>query len=269
MTNTEIQKAIKIKNHVIKLCKKAGKIILSASGKIGFDEKTSARDVVTEYDKKVQDFLENNLSKKYPEISFLAEESDDLGNVDVSKGEFFIIDPIDGTSNFVYGFKHSAISVAYVKDGNVLAGVVYDPYLKEFFTAVKGNGAYLNGKQIAVNKANLKTGLAGYGTAVYYDELLTQTKNIYCALFDKANDVRRLSAASLDLCYLASGRYCCFFETRLAPWDYAAGILIIQEAGGIITDFDGNALSFNKRCSVVSGNPVAYNELFDIINATK
>lgn len=269
METNEILKAIKIKKDVVKLCKKAGKIILDAYGKINFDQKTSSRDLVTQYDKKVQEYLESNLSKKYPEINFLAEESDDLGKVDIYHGEFFVIDPIDGTSNFIHNLKHSAISVGYVKDGEVVLGVVYNPYTKDFYSAIKGQGAYLNAENISVNNLSVKNGLVGYGTACYYDDLRQQAKTIHNLVTDNVNDLRRPGTASLDLCYLASGKFCAFYECRLAPWDYCAGMLIIAEAGGKITDFDGKPLSLEKKCPVIAGNPIAYKELFDIISAVK
>ncbi len=269
METNEILKAIKIKKDVVKLCKKAGKIILGADDKVNFNQKTSARDLVTKYDKQVQDYLESNLSKKYPEINFLAEESDDLGNVDVNNGEFFVIDPIDGTSNFIHNLKHSAISVGYVKDGEILLGVVYNPYTKDCWSAVKGQGSELNSKKTTVNNLSVKNGLVGYGTASYYDDLRKQAKTIHNSVTDNVNDLRRIGSASLDLCYLASGKFCAFYECRLAPWDYCAGILIINEAGGKITDFDGKPLSLEKKCPVIAGNPTAYKELFDIISAVK
>ncbi|MBO7186927.1 MAG: inositol monophosphatase [Clostridia bacterium] len=250
---------------IIKLVKKAGKIVVNANTDLSIDEKLNFKDLVTQYDKAVQDYLENSLSKKYPFVKFLAEEGDDFGKVDLS-GELFIIDPIDGTSNFINKLNASAISVAYAVDGETVVGVVYNPFNKDLFYAIKGFGAFYNGKKTVVNERSIKEGLVGFGTAVYYDELIEKTKQTFSKVLVNCNDMRRLGGASLDICYVATNKFSAFYECRLAPWDYASAMLILKESGGIITDFDGNELTFDKKTSVVTGNQKSYYELKKLLD---
>ena len=262
------EKSEKMLKKLFALCKKAGKIILSKDSTLDIDEKLNNKDVVTQYDKAVQSYLERRLLKMYPEIRFLGEEGDGFGKVDPYSGEIFIIDPIDGTNNFVHSTNFSAISIAYVKDGDTVLGLVYNPYSNEFFYAVKGVGAFLNGKKISMPDLPLSSGLVGLGTAVYYDELVPKTKRAISDVLDAAIDIRRLGSAALEMCYLAAGKLVGFFEMRLAPWDYAATMLIIKEAGGIVTDIDGKELSFTEKSSVVAGTKSAYPELIEILRKT-
>ncbi len=233
---------------------KAGSVIKEVGSSKAVKEKLNAKDLVTEYDKKTQTYLEDELKANFPEIKFLAEEDADLKTTGVYHGEYFIIDPIDGTSNFVNNLNMSSISIGYTVDGEVQVGVVHNPFLDETFYAIRGKGAYLNGKPIHVNGNKISEGLVGFGTAVYYDELVPFTVSLFEGILPKVNDLRRLGSAALDLCYVAAGRFTAFFETRLCPWDYSAAMLIVQEAGGKITDFDGNRLALNKKPSVIAGN---------------
>lgn len=250
------------------IAKKSGEIFKNAHAK-NVDKKLNARDLVTEYDKAVQDYIFSSLASIYPEVILVGEESGKLENYDVENVKAFIIDPIDGTSNFVNELSHSCVSIAYVEYGEVLAGVVYNPYKDHLYSAVRGNGAYCNGIKMQVSDDPLSEGLVGFGTAVYYDELIEETKRIFGEVLVKCSDLRRMGSASIDLSLVASGSFVGFFETRLCPWDYGATILFIEEAGGIITDFSGNKLPLNKKSSVIAGNKTAYKELFDIINKKK
>lgn len=246
--------------------KKAGKIILAARD-FSVENKLNAHDMVTQYDKYVQKVIYSILSKKYPQIKFIGEE-ENLGQaINAYEGEVFIIDPIDGTFNFINGLNESAISIAYVVDGVPTVGVVYNPYRRELFTAIKGRGAKCNGKKIKVNNLTLSQGIVGFGTAVYYDDLIAKTKKSFCDVLTKVNDLRRIGSAALDICALAKGRFCAFYEMLLCPWDYAAGMVILTEAGGFISDIEGKPLSLNEKSSVVAGNSLTYNELKDILNS--
>lgn len=256
----------KLLKDIIAIEKKASKIILSAKG-IETTNKLNVHDMVTQYDKAVQKVIFTALSKKYPHIKVIGEEENLGDKIDPYKGEVFIIDPIDGTSNFVNGLNESAISIAYVVDGVPTVGAVYNPYRKELFTAIKGSGAKCNGKSIKVNNLTLKQGIVGFGTSVYYDELIAKTQKSFCDVLLKANDVRRIGSASLDLCALAKGRFCAFYEMRLCPWDYAAGIVILTEAGGIISSIDGSPVSLKEKSSVLAGNSIAYGELKEVLNS--
>lgn len=225
-------------------------------------EKKGDRNFVTEYDKRVQEFIQSRLSFLYPDIKFMGEE-DNENKVDPYTSSCFICDPIDGTANFRRDYKHSAISLAYVEKGVVVCGVVMNPYLKETFYAERNYGAYLNGFKIQVSDNSLKDSLVAFGTAPYYPELMCNTMDMLKKITPDCEDVRRVGSAALDLCYTACGRHDMFFELSLYPWDYAASIVIIEEAGGIITDRNGNTPPLNSRSQVFAGNPKAYREFFD------
>ena len=247
------------------IIKEAGKIMIEARNKnISAEEKEGAANFVTEYDLRVQKFLEKEFLKLIPSASFLAEE-DGKDENKVGEGYTFIIDPIDGTSNFLYNMNLSAISVALAKDGKVMFGAVYIPYTDEYFSAKRGEGAYLNGKKISViEKANEKT-LALFGTAPYYkEECGEKTVALFKELYYSFGDVRRLGSAAVDLCYLAKGSASVFFEYVLSPWDYAAGGLIVEEAGGIVTDFSGEKLDKYKRSTVIAASKRAYAKALSI-----
>ncbi len=210
---------------------------------------------VTAYDKKVQERLYQDLLELLPEAEFLGEEGEQ-GQIDVSKGYVYIVDPIDGTTNFMKGYQMSAISVALAKDGQVICGVVYNPYLDELFTAAKGQGAFLNGVSIHVSKAPLSEGLVLFGTSPYHESLAEKSFQTAYQYFKQALDVRRSGSAALDLCSIAAGRAELFFELILQPWDYAAGSLLIQEAGGVVTDMEGSEIILDGPCSILATNGV-------------
>ena len=237
------------------LARLAGKIMLEASGKpIQANEKTSNSDIVTEYDVKIQNFLEAELIKLYPCAKFLGEEGDNKGNInDILSGVAFIIDPIDGTTNFVRDFYKSAVSIAMLKDGDAVFGCCYIPYCDEMFCAEKGKGAFRNGKRISCVNREVCNSIASVGTAPYdKSEMGDATLGIMKTLFLSLMDVRRFGSAVIDLLDLACGKVDIFCEMRLSPWDYAAAGLIASEAGAIVTDMNGNKLGYDKRYSVVA-----------------
>ena len=221
---------------------------------MAIDIKSGVADLVTEYDKKVQELLEIGLKKILPEAKFIGEEgsSDELSD----EGYAFIVDPIDGTTNFVKDYHISAISVALLKGREVVAGVVYNPYLDETFSAIKGRGAYLNGRKISVSSQPLDKALVLFGTAPYDKHLFKETLEILSDYFYKALDVRRCGSAALDLCSVACGRAELYFELVVSPWDFAAGKLLVEEAGGVVTTLDGKPLSFDGRTSILAKNNV-------------
>lgn len=218
------------------------------------DEKAGHANFVTVYDKLVQEVLKEKLLAILPEAVFVGEEEDI--HEPIKSGYAFIVDPIDGTTNFIKDYHTSCISVGLLKDGKQYLGVVYNPYLDEMFTAVKGQGAYLNGKPIHVTKEPLNNAIVLFGTAPYYEELSRKSFELAYDLFTRALDVRRSGSAAIDLCSVAAGRADMFFELRLSPWDYAAGSLIVTEAGGKATTIEGEALSFDKPCSMLATNGV-------------
>ena len=218
-------------DQMIRIIKEGGEIILSARH-IG--ETVTAKDgkgnFVTAYDKKVQAFLFERLGELLPEAVFAGEEEE--SHPDVKNGYAFIIDPIDGTMNFMKGYRRSAISVGLLKEGVPCAGIVYNPYAGEVFSAIRGKGAFLNGNRIYVADEGLSEQLVLFGTSPYDQELYERTFRICYALFQKCPDIRRSGSAAIDLCDVACGRAGLYFELMLSPWDYAAGCLILAEAGG-------------------------------------
>ncbi len=248
---------------IIKAIKQAGEMIKNAQlDNLGTHNKSNFRDVVTDYDVKIQEFLKTELLKLCPDAIFVGEESDNVG-VDYYK-KAFIVDPIDGTANFTFGYKHSCCSIAYVEDDKVVIGAVYNPYLDELFTAIRGEGAKLNGKTIKVIDGGLKAGVAIFGTSPYNDKTTDVTFELAKASYMACMDVRRTGSAALDLCYVAASRAILFFEGSLSPWDYAAASLILEEAGGIYSDWHGNKMNLRDKQSIVGGNPKAYKEWMEI-----
>ena len=209
---------------------------------------------VTTYDRAIQEKLRKELLKIVPDAIFIGEEEDI--HPDIGKGYAFLVDPIDGTTNFIRDFKQSCISIALLKDNTQMLGVIYNPYLDEMYSAEKGKGAYLNGNPIKVSDRSLEDGIVIIGTAPYYKELNQESFDLAYRYFQKALDIRRSGSSALDLCNVAAGRAEVFSELRLSPWDYAAGSLIVKEAGGIVTTIGGEKLKFDSPCPVLATNGV-------------
>ncbi len=220
---------------------------------------------VTEIDLKVQEIVITGLKEILPDSNIIAEETKDN---DFSLGKYtWILDPVDGTTNLMYGYKYSCIALGLAVDGKPYAGIVYNPYLKELFTAQKGKGAFVNGNPISVTvNDNLGESLITFGTSPYdkgkADETFRVTKNVFML----CRDVRRSGCAALDICNVAAGRMDGFFEMELQPWDYAAASVILEEAGGFITDWKGNKLSYLHKSSGIATNGHIHKELFEVIN---
>ncbi|MDE6723248.1 MAG: inositol monophosphatase [Eubacterium sp.] len=247
---------------IIETVKKAGEIYKSASGNLGIENKGSAVNLVTEYDKKIQDFLFEELSKIIPDCSFLGEQGDD--NKELSDGYCFIIDPIDGTTNFIKGFQHSAISVGLAKDKELILGVVLDPDLDNLYYAEKGKGAYLNGKQIHVSDCNLQNSLVLFGTCPYEHELAEKTFELTKEVFYNAIEVRRGGSAALDICYVAAGKADLYYELIIRPWDFAGATIILKEAGGTFCTLEKEKIDCGKVSSYLCGNKENIEEFFKI-----
>lgn len=216
--------------------------------------KSGYQDLVTRWDKETEQFLRRGISEAFPQDIIVGEEYPAAN--EGAEGCTWYLDPIDGTTNFVRGLRQSAISVALARDGQVEYAVVFDPYKNEMFSARRGGGAFLNGAPIHVSGKPLAEGIFGMGTAIYRREYLEPTMRVTEQLFRRACDFRRLGAAALDLCDVACGRVELFFEYSLCPWDFAAGSLIITEAGGHISTLQGGSLVLTERCSVWASNDV-------------
>lgn len=249
---------------IIKAVRGAQKIYKGAHGGLGIKTKSSDADLVTEYDGRIQQYLFDELGKFLPGCSFLGEEGN--GAKELVDGYCFIIDPIDGTTNFVKGFQHSAISVGLAKDKELIAGVVLDPDLDNLFYAEKGKGAYLNGKRIHVSDCTLKNSLVLFGTCPYERELAEKTFELTKAVFYECLEVRRSGSAALDICYVAAGKADLYYELILRPWDIAAASVILKEAGGICLTAGGGEINPAKIQSYVCSGGRNLEEFFSIAN---
>jgi myo-inositol-1(or 4)-monophosphatase len=222
---------------------------------------------VTAYDFQVQEFLIAKITEAIPDAVFIAEEQTNDPAV-LAGAHCFIIDPIDGTTNFIHNYRHSCISVAMLSFGEVVFGAVYDPYLDELFCAAKGEGAYLNGHPIHVSDCTMDRALVSFGTCPYYKDTLAEPSFRLCKeLFLRCSDVRRAGSAALDLAYVAAGRCDIFFEFLLSPWDIAAGYLLIAEAGGIITDMNGAPIHFDAPSPVLAATPTIHPDLLALVKS--
>ena len=234
----------------------AGGIMLSAAD---IERKTSEKEghgnFVTEYDKKVQEYLYGALKECLPEARFLGEEEGkDVFKEEYRKGLLFVVDPIDGTANFMSGCRPSVISIALFKNGAPWIGVVYNPYENEMYTAEKGCGAFLNGTGIMSSERDLAHSLVIFGTSPYYPELEELTFALARKYMHLGIDIRHLGTSAWDLCCLARGAAGIFYELRLSLWDYAAAALIAEEAGCRVTDAAGRPLRFDGKTSVLAAS---------------
>lgn len=223
------------------------------------DDKAGHANFVTNYDKKIQDELSKRMLSIYTEAKFVGEESDEADSDNsIAKGLAFIVDPIDGTTNFMKDYKQSCISVGITLDGKQLAGIVYNPFSEEMFYAQVGKGAFCNGKKIHVSDSDMDHALVVFGTAPYYDELRKisfEKAEAFCA---RCVDVRRSGSAAIDLCNIACGRADLYFEMRICPWDIAAGSVIVTEAGGKVSQVDGSPIDLENKCSILATNGLTY-----------
>lgn len=230
-------------NIAIKAARSAGNIIVRSMDRldrIDISTKTGPNDFVTSVDRAAEEEIIHTIKKAYPDHGILGEESGSQAGTNIND-VVWIIDPLDGTMNFVHSFPHFAVSIGVQIRGVVEHGVVYNPVTNELFTATKGSGAQLDGRRIRVSDCqNIDTALICTGFSPRRGkeshEIVMQRLNsvlAHCA------DIRRTGSAALDLAYVAAGRLDAFWETSLAPWDMAAGSLLVREAGGFVSDFDG------------------------------
>jgi len=254
-------------NQLTDIVKKAGQFALHEFNNFSKSsiEYKGRNDLVSYVDKETEKRLVADLTQLMPEAGFITEEDTVENQQDADM--HWIIDPIDGTTNFVHGIPYFAVSVALAYKGTALAGVVDNPPLQECFYAERGKGAFCNGAPLQVSGVKtLDESLVVLGLPYGPDVLTAQNFEMVSFLIKESHGFRRLGAAALDLAYVAAGRYDAFFEKGLKPWDMAAGILLIEEAGGKFSDFEGNhEVIFGK--SIVASSPGIYDQLFDKINA--
>jgi myo-inositol-1(or 4)-monophosphatase len=252
-------------NVAIKAARRAGQIINRASLDLDLLQVSSKRhnDFVTEVDKAAEAAIIDMLREAYPDHAILAEESGASGESEYQ----WIIDPLDGTTNFIHGFPQYAVSIALAHKGQVTQAVVYDPTRNELFTASRGRGAYLNERRIRVSRrTKLQEALIGTGFPFRVFEHLDAYLAMFRELLPKTAGIRRPGAAALDLAYVAAGRLDGFWEIGLAPWDMAAGSLLITEAGGLVGDLGGEA-GYLASGNIVGGSPKIFHQLLQVIGA--
>ena len=250
----------------------AGAVMKSAhdveAQKGAIDEKAGPANFVTVYDVRVQNMLMESLHMILPTAQFFAEEKENDPEI-LREGYTFIIDPIDGTTNFIHNYGMSAISVGLLYCGTPVFGVIYDPYREELYEARRGLGAFCNGKRISVSDRAVEKGVYAVGTAPYYRETLgDQTFAMMRKLYDAGVDIRRLGSAALDLAAVACGRADGYIELLISPWDYAAGALLVEEAGGIVTDPNGASMQYAGPSGICAGTPKTHPTLLDACKAT-
>jgi len=253
-------------NIAVRAARNAGNIISRSIDRIdslNISEK-SKNDYVSEIDYRAEQEIISTISKAYPDHAILAEESGATNNTSESQ---WIIDPLDGTTNFLRGFPQFSVSIALKYRNNLEHAVVYDPLRDELFSASRGQGAQLNGRRIRVtSRRNLEGALLGTGIPFRPDQDLNSYLETLKVLLPGTAGIRRAGSAALDLSYVAAGRLDGFWEFGLQPWDMAAGCLIIQEAGGIVSDTDGSN-NFLDSGNVVTGNLKIHEEMLKKIRS--
>lgn len=241
-------------SQIEEVARRAGNIMLTAAAnEAAMDEKSGHANFVTVYDKKIQEYLFEELAQILPEASFVGEEEGAQSfKEEYRKGYAFVIDPIDGTTNFIKSYRPSVTSIGLLKDGLPFIGVIYNPYQDIMFAAERGKGAFRNGVRIHSSEEPLANSLFSMGTAPYYEELTARSFKIAESYLHRMLDMRRSGSAAWDLCMLAEGLTGLYYELKLGLWDFTAGAVIAGEAGCVITDIDGNRLTYDGSSSVLA-----------------
>lgn len=221
-------------------------------------------DFVTEADLAVQAYLLESLASAFPDASFFAEEQE--SNV-LGDGLTFIIDPIDGTTNYFRGRGCSMISIGAVEGRKPLFGALLDPYHNRLYHAERGKGAYCDDQRLHVSDTPFDRALVTLGTSPYYEETLVYSGRILPPLLAQCADIRRTGSACMDLCEVASGRSDAFFEWKLSPWDYCAGVTLVQEAGGRCAKIFGGDVTFEAPISFIAAGPACFDKLQTLIHS--
>lgn len=242
----------------------AGKIQKERSRNVGKVTYKSAINPVTEVDLLCEKEIIGRIKRRFPEHSFLAEESGDTQGLASGKNKW-IVDPLDGTVNYAHGFPCYCVSIALERDGEVVLGVIYNPCMDELFVAEKGKGATLNSNPISVSAiGSLKESLLATGFAYDINESKNDNLDHFANFLKQCQAVRRPGSAAMDLCYTAMGRFEGFWELKLHPWDVAAGALIVREAGGRITRFDGSPFGIYDR-EILASNGLVHQAMVGVL----
>jgi myo-inositol-1(or 4)-monophosphatase len=242
----------------------AGGVLVEKYGHLSKIKKKGEIDLVTEADIEAEKAIMEIIVKNFPGDTLIAEES---GPKKEGSDRIWIIDPLDGTTNFAHEFPFFAVSLALQVKGDIILGIVHSPCMKEYFEAVRGSGAFLNKKPIRVSRTkDVSESLLATGFPYDIHDNPYETMELFSRMLVKAQGLRRPGSAAMDLCYVAAGRFDGFWEQGLKPWDTAAGILIVEESGGRVTTFDGSRFSPFSDTIIASNGPI-HDELMGIINA--
>ncbi len=253
----------KFKRVAIDLAKASGQMLIEDLGRVMDVEHKGEIDLVTEADKRSEEFIVGRLQEVFPGHSIIAEERGGIGD---PTEYLWLVDPLDGTTNYAHGFPWFSVSIALLKGGKLIVGTVYHPVLNELFWAAKGEGAWLNGKRIYVSKtAQLSQSFLATGFPYDIRESEVNNLNHFSNFALKALAIRRAGSAALDLAYLACGRFDGFWELKLQPWDMAAGFLLVKEAGGKVTDFRGGKFDPFGR-EILASNGLIHGEMLKVLN---
>jgi myo-inositol-1(or 4)-monophosphatase len=240
----------------------AGKVLSGRFGRVQRVVKKGTIDLVTEADLEAEKAILQILQESFPHDNLLSEEA---GRQTENSGRTWLVDPLDGTTNFAHAFPFFAVSIALEVDGDLVAGVVYDPFKDELYEAATGSGARLNDEPIHVSSVSqLGDSLLGTGFPYDVQEKPERVMELFERMVVRAQGVRRPGSAALDLCYLAAGRFDGFWEEGLHPWDTAGGAIIVHEAGGKVTTFAGEPFSPYKS-SIVAANPLLHKTMLSLL----
>lgn len=241
-----------------------GAVLLDWAGRFAVREKGPS-DLVTEADLASQEAIRDVLLGAFPDHGFLAEENEQIASrLDDYR---WVVDPLDGTMNYVHGVPNFAVSIALEQRGEPIVGTVYDPVSRECFSAARGGGAWLNGKRLTASKT---TNLARALVAVSFSaQVRREDREIddFISVMLRAQGTRRMGSSAINLCYVAAGRFDGYWSTSTKIWDIAAGVLLVSEAGGVVTAFDGSPLAIERPQFIVAATPELHEQLFDLLHA--
>jgi myo-inositol-1(or 4)-monophosphatase len=242
--------------------REAGEVLKNLFGRVAHVTKKGRTDLVTEADFEAEKIIMDIIHKSFPQDGFVAEEA---GERDTDASRIWFIDPLDGTVNFAHAFPFFAVSIGLQVNEDVVLGVVFNPYMDEFFEAAKGSGAFLNGKAIHVSTtSDLVDSLLAVGFPYNLHEDPHRVMDHMKKMAVRAQAIRRPGSAAIDLCYVAAGKLDGYWEEGLKPWDTAGGIIIVREAGGIVSDYYGNRFSPDKG-TIVASNPFIHAPMLDVL----
>lgn len=256
-----------IKETLLRAARDAGNIMQQHfNGTYKISSKSSINDLVTEVDKLSEAAIVKDIRAQFPDHDILSEEAGELAGNSAYK---WIVDPIDGTVNYAHGVPVCCVSIGVEKEGSIIMGAVYNPFMNEFYFAEKGEGATLNDKKILVSEnKNIESAFLVTGFPYQWEDMKNDPMEIFSYFVKQGSPVRRMGSAAIDLCWVACGRFDGFWEHNLNAWDAAAGFLIVEEAGGKVTDFKGDVYSPYQR-KLIATNGFIHKDLLKAVNGER